>query len=470
MKIKKILESFSSIIDDPSLFEHARILPSSFTRENGKMPLKNLLTYLLFRCGKTVLEDVSAVYPDLSSYDPPSKQAVLKRMSILNYDVFKKIQKLFLERIYKPMRKETLKGYLLIAVDGTLATLPKSEVLGAVFGKHSYLKDKQAENHSPPQAKISMIYDVLNRVILDYRIVHQDVSEITLLFEHLEALEDLFKDYKVILLADRYYGSAELFKYCEMKGYTYIIRAKSNFFKHQREKLDKESDDISFTVDIDETWQKRIKRDHIRDFVREHPIMKIRLLRNHYEYDEEYLNHRKSKRIEHHEVNVEYFSDLDDLFSKEEIVNLYHNDRWDIETGYGTLKTFIDIEQINSSNPVTVMNELSARMIFYNLESLIFKASEDKKDKDHLPNNKHIIEMCRSSLFVSSFFKGRFTYRYLKDLIKECSRVKVMIRQNRHFKRWNKFRRSLKQDRHRIDGRNNPPLKLTKAGIFTSNY
>ena len=470
MKLKKILESFSSIIDDPSLFEHARIIPSSFTRENGKMPLKDLLTYLLFRHGKTVLEDISDIYPDLSNYDPPSKQAVLKRMSILNYDVFTKIQELFLKRIYKPMKKETCKGCLLIAVDGTFVTLPESQALEAAFGRHGYLKDKEAQNHSLPQAKVSMIYDVLNRVILDYRIVHQDEAELNLLFEHLETLEDLLKEHKVILLADRNYGSTELFKYCQMKGYKYIIRAKSNFFKHQREKLDKETDDISFTVDIDNVWQKRIKRDHIRDYIMADPLMKIRLIRNHFEYDEHYLDHNKWRHTLHHETDIEYFTNVDeDIFSKEEIVSLYHNDRWDIETGYGTMKTFIGIEQINSHNPITVLNEISSKMIFYNLESLIFKASEDKKDKDHLPNSKHIIGMCRSSSFVASFFKGRFGYRYLRVLIDECSRVKVMVRKDRHYKRWNKFRRSLKQNRHRIDGRNNPPLKLTKAGILTTN-
>lgn len=462
---------FSSIISDPSLFEHARIISSSFTRENGKMPLKHLLTYLLFRHGKTVLEDLSDIYPDLNDNDLPSKQAVLKRMSILNYDVWKRIQELFLERIYQPMKKETLKGCLLIAVDGTQMTLPKDPILSMIFGQRASFNDTGDDRRSSPQAKVSMMYDVLNRVILDYKIVHQDVSEISLLFEHLETLEDLLKDHKVILLADRYYGSAELFKYCEMKGYKYIIRAKSNFFKHQREKLDKETDDISFTVDINKLWQKRIKRDHIRDYIMADPLMKIRLIRNHFEYDEKYLDFRKENHTCHHSVDVEYFTDLDeDVFSKEDIVGLYHNDRWDIETGYGTMKTFIDIEQVNSHNPITVLNEISSKMIFYNLESLIFKASEDKKDKDHLPNNKHIIEMCRSSSFVSSFFKGRFGYRYLRSMIDECSRVKVMVRKDRHYKRWNKFRISLRQDRHRIDGRNNPPLKLTKAGVATSNH
>lgn len=466
MKLRKILNAFSSIISDPSLSEHARIIPSSFTRENGKMPLKVLLTYLIFRHGKTLLQDISDIYPDLGIYDLPSKQAVLKRMRILNYDIWMKIQKLYLERIYKPVKKETYKGYLLLAVDGTFITLPKDPALENIFGKN--LGGRVSSN--PPQAKVSIIYDVLNRVILDFRIVHQDISEITLLFRHLEALEDLLRDYKVILMADRYYGSAELFKYCEMKGYKYIVRAKSNFFKRHREKLDKQAEDVSFDVEIDKVWQKRIIRDHIRDYIKDHHLMKIRLIRNHYEYDEQYLEKDRYHHPKHIGIDVEYFTDLDEeSFTKQDIIDLYHNDRWDIETGYGTLKTFIDIEQVNSFNPITIINEISSRMIFYNLESLLFKACEDKKDKDHLPNSKHIIEMCRSSPFVSSFFKGKFSNGYLKDLIEECSRAKILIRKDRHYRRWGKFRNTLKQDRHRMDGRNNPPLRLTKAGILTSN-
>ena len=134
------------------------------------------------------------------------------------------------------------------------------------------------------------------------------------------------------------------------------------------------------------------------------------------------------------------------------------------------MKTFIDIEQFNSRNPITVLNEISSKIIFTNLESIIYKASEDKNDEDHLPNNKHIIEMCRTSKFVSSFFQGKFKSNYLKGLIRECSRVKVLIRKERHYRRWGKFRISLKQDRHRMDGRNNPPLKQTKTGIATSNH
>ena len=200
MKLMKLLEIFSSIIHDPLLFTSARIIPTSFTREDGKMPLRYLLTYLIFRQGKTLSEDICRIYPDLDCLHPPSKQAVLKRMSILNYDVWHKIQELFLHRIYHPMRKRTLKGYLLIAVDGTFATLPDHPVLGMVFGRKTGNVNKITGkiSYGSPQAKVSIMYDVLNKVVLDFQVAHQDISEIPLLFRHLEVLEDILNVHCVV--------------------------------------------------------------------------------------------------------------------------------------------------------------------------------------------------------------------------------------------------------------------------------
>ncbi|WP_396136286.1 hypothetical protein [Faecalibacillus faecis] len=43
-------------------------------------------------------------------------------------------------------------------------------------------------------------------------------------------------------MADRYYGSVELFRYCEIHNIKYIVRAKKNFFKHYIEKHEGEKD------------------------------------------------------------------------------------------------------------------------------------------------------------------------------------------------------------------------------------
>ena len=113
-----------------------------------------------------------------------------------------------------------------------------------------------------------------------------------------------------------------------------------------------------------------------------------------------------------------------------------------------------------------------AKIIFANIENLVRSAAEDKncRPEEHLVNNKHVIELCRSSWFIRSFFRERLSAEKLKELVAECARVRVMIREGRHYKRWDKFRTTIRQPHHRIDGRKNLPLQITKTGFATCNH
>lgn len=82
-----------------------------------------------------------------------------------------------------------------------------------------------------------------------------------------------------------------------MKGYKYIIRAKKNFFKKQRALVPHGCKDTNLHILIDRLWQKRIKRDNIRDFIIDHPAMDVRLVKGHYEYDEQYVREAGKKFV-----------------------------------------------------------------------------------------------------------------------------------------------------------------------------
>lgn len=58
-------------------------------------------------------------------------------------------------------------------------------------------------------------------------------SEMPLALQHLYATSDLYKDMKVIYLADRCYGSAGLICFFDYLGYYYCVRGKSYFYKSQ---------------------------------------------------------------------------------------------------------------------------------------------------------------------------------------------------------------------------------------------
>lgn len=319
MLAQQAISVLSGIINDESLINDAQILPASFTRKR-KITLDNLLSYLIFRNHNVLSEDLVSYFGTMGDFDIPTRQAVIKRMSILNYDVWYSIMDRFRNEIYNELPLVNIKDYVIVAVDGSFLDLPSHIALNHCFGGHQTSKIK-IEDIKKPQAKVSMIYDVLNRVILDFSVSHYRTSEIPLLFEHLKRLKEFFGNRKIILLADRYYGSAELFRYCEMHHIKYIIRAKKNFFKHYIEEF-KEEKDFYISIKFDKAWIKRIRNDEIRKSMVDNPKMDIRVIRGTYTYIEK--NKKKEREVT---VETQYFTNLNDEFDISNIVDLYHHER-----------------------------------------------------------------------------------------------------------------------------------------------
>ena len=160
----------SNIINDESLIEHAQIIHNSFTRKR-KISLDNLLNYLIFRNHDVLSEDLVSYFGALCDFDIPTRQAMIKRMSILNYDVWDFIMDRFRNEIYNELPLINFKDYIILAVDGSFLDLPPHIALNHYFGGNQTSKMKISDIKKP-QAKVSMIYDVLNKIVLDFSISH----------------------------------------------------------------------------------------------------------------------------------------------------------------------------------------------------------------------------------------------------------------------------------------------------------
>lgn len=141
MNAFKAIKHISLIISDALLVEKAKILSSSFIR-NRKITLEKLLNYLIFRGKKVLSQDMTHFFSVVDEFDIPSKQAMIKRMNLLNYDVWDEILKRFRKEIYSNMTLYTLKNYIVIAFDGLFANLPLHDALKQWFGGHMTKKMK----------------------------------------------------------------------------------------------------------------------------------------------------------------------------------------------------------------------------------------------------------------------------------------------------------------------------------------
>ena len=83
------------------------------------------------------------------------------------------------------------------------------------------------------QSKAGGLYDVTNGLFIDFSLKPAPYSETPLAFAHLYRTKKILKNQKIIYLADRYYGSAEIISHLEFLKYNYVIRGKSNFYKNR---------------------------------------------------------------------------------------------------------------------------------------------------------------------------------------------------------------------------------------------
>lgn len=255
----KQLNEFSEFLSsNTELLEEARIIPESFSR-NRIITLQNLLKFLIFRKGRIAGENLVHCFQD--SRTIPSRQAVTKRESILNYQVWKPILDKQNELFWvNNSEKKTCKGWLVLACDGTTCQLPEHLALNHVFGGTLNQTCRTPEEIKTPMCKVSTLYDTLNHHYLDFEIASYNTSEIPLLWKHLDRLLPLLKGEKVIILCDRYYGSTEFFLCGDEHGFKYVVRAKSNFFKADRAEIPLENEDSALTVELSRAWLRRFKR------------------------------------------------------------------------------------------------------------------------------------------------------------------------------------------------------------------
>lgn len=312
-----------------------------------------------------------------------------------------------------------------------------------------------------PVSRISTIYDPLNKIILDFMMKPYNSSEIPIMFEQLDQLFSFLEGKKVIFLADRYYGNADFFLWCEKNGFSYIVRAKSNFYKDQRALIEKE-EDAFLEVNIHKACKKRLKREDVKEWIEENHPMRIRRVKADYEYVKTYRVQRVDKTWIEKEtrksIHCEYFTNLNqNILNKEDITHLYHTLRW-------------DIENVHTTSVVALINMIYAKVFFFNLEMSINVLAQDGLKEEYIVNNVKIISLCKTFSFIEKLRKGKMSPKRLKRIIKEALRYKTKVKKNRHVKRWGHFFRSIPQKKFRIDGKSNPKLKKCPGGFSTTNH
>lgn len=297
----------------------------------------------------------------------------------------------FIKTYYKENYK-TIKGYLLLAIDGSDIEIPNTENLRKEYGEAKNQRTKAGIGTA--RAKSSMLYDVLNKIVITSIITKYKEAERNLAVKNIENLKELITQ-KQIITFDRGYPSIALLKYLEQNSIKYVMRTSKTFCN---EILNVKTQDEVVKIPITKRVLKTAKDMNI-------------------DITEDYESGIKTRVVKivlnTGETEILITNLTQDEFTFEELGELYFK-RWGIEVKYNELKNKFEIENFSGVLPIVIEQDFYANIYLSNLATLIEEESiEEAKLK--YPNKIIDIEY----KINKSILIGKLKYKLIEIIIED---------------------------------------------------
>lgn len=195
--------------------EQYKVKAQDFTRSRG-LPFSRLVVLLLQLTGKSLAVELHRFFGLFSPVKAVSKSAFCQARQKLKPAYLKMLAGQVCQQFYtdNDERVKTWQGLRLLAIDSSVIDLPYTPALVAVYGTYS-------NQHPTKQVKgrISLLYDLLNHLVLDGIQQAHKTPERDLAYQHLEqvGVGDL-------LIYDRGYACHDLFIQHEEQRTPFLAR------------------------------------------------------------------------------------------------------------------------------------------------------------------------------------------------------------------------------------------------------
>ena len=238
------------------------------------------------------------------------------------------------------------RGHRLLAIDSSEVRLPDSAALRAHFELVQCL-NQHGSNQSYPEARISVLYDLLNEVALDARIAPGCRAETELARQHLCKVQP-----GDVVVTDRGYRGWGWFAAVQRSGAHFLCRCPRGSFKAVQELFARDEANLSVIVQLPAP-----KPERARCRAQGWPLeLTVRLI---------------TVRLCTGELEVLATSLLDEAgYPTEDFAQVY-GWRWGQETYYGRLKGRLDLEHCSGQSVAAVEQDFHALILLSNIESVL---------------------------------------------------------------------------------------------------
>lgn len=223
--LHELLNNFNYLLHSDGFLEDYRVA-NHFVRRSALL-MEKMVKFLLYSPKTSLSNKLEQLRENLPDLDFPSvsKQALSKARYGIRYELFQEFFEHSANFYYEHIMERKLWNdrYHIFAIDGSTHEVPSSKSTFKEFGKQS---DQKNPDLYWSMALASVLYDVLEDVIVDAAIEKQFYSEREMSLRHLARLFDLGLENDSIVIFDRGYYSAAIYQEWVTAGCKVLMRLK----------------------------------------------------------------------------------------------------------------------------------------------------------------------------------------------------------------------------------------------------
>jgi len=365
-----LVESLRRQLHDPVFLARHRVRPEDFTRQR-QLTFPVMMLFVLQKTIKSIQRHLDEFLDALAGgqiVTPVTPGAVTHARAKLKESAFIELNHdCVLPTFYsseRPVRRWHERR--LLGIDSSLIRLPSSEELGQIFGWKEASNQHGATGTSYPEARLSVVYDLLNRAGLDTRLEPSTVGEVPLAMEQLAVLQP-----GDIEINDRGFTGYVYLALILHRQADFIARCSTGSFLAAQQLFRLNRANQSRVIWLFAPRDQRAECQRLGLPLK----IKVRFV---------------SLRLPTGELEVLATSLLDEsLYPTAEFLTVYHY-RWGHETFHLMLKGRFELENFSGETVEAVRQDVHAAVLLANLESLLSEPAQAALEQGRQPDSQPI--------------------------------------------------------------------------------
>ena len=400
-----------------------RTSPVAFTRRR-KMPAGLLVESVIARKGRTLKIELREFARERGMESPISAPGYSKAREKLNPGALLYLAQRHAANVYADGDFETYKGMLLVAIDGSTATVPTTPETLERYG------DASARGKSQATMGLSGAFDVINRQMLNVTVNRGGFDERAQVPAHLEAIPGVVGDLAFALLLDRGYPSFALMADLLDAGVPFVIRCPASYLKPEFKAAAENGGDLWARVELTGARMRSLKGDNRESWerLRGREALEVRcaLIDIGGEEPERLITSIPAEAL-----------------SIGELKEVYHL-RWGVETCFQMLKDRLQMENMSGTRPALIEQDVYAAAYLLNV-AFDMANEADAEARAATPEGRYKHEMTVSRSLAIGILKDELIRLVLADesqreemmsaIAAELGRNLVPVRRNRSYSR-----------------------------------